>query len=86
MRLKDLAGIVGGYVIGNPDADITEVSGIKDARQGSITFLADKKNQKYALGTHASAILAKEEIKGIQASIVIVDNPYLAFAKTLEVF
>lgn len=86
MRLKEIADIIGGYIIGNPDVEITEVAGIKDAREGSITFLADKKNLQYVHDTKTSAIIAKEEIKGTGASIVIVDNPYLAFARTLEIF
>ncbi len=86
MKLKDIADIIGGSIIGNPDIEITDVAGIKDACKGSITFLADKKNLSHAYTTNASAIIAKEDIKGISASIIAVDNPYLAFAKTLELF
>ncbi|MEF9437664.1 MAG: UDP-3-O-(3-hydroxymyristoyl)glucosamine N-acyltransferase [Candidatus Mariimomonas ferrooxydans] len=86
MKLGKIAGFIGGRIVGNPDIDITGVSGIKDARQGDITLLADKKNVKEIRSTNASAVIAGEKIEGIMASILIVDNPRLAFAKTLDIF
>lgn len=86
MKLKEIADIIGGRITGNPEVDITGVSSIKEAQKGNITFFADKKNMQYVYTTEASAIIAKEEIKGLSKSMLIVDNPYLAFAKTLELF
>jgi len=86
MKLGEIAGFVGGRIVGNPDIDITGVSGIKDARQGYITLLADKKNVKEIRSTNASAVIAGEKIEGVTASILIVDNPRLAFAKILDIF
>ena len=86
MRLKEIAGIVGGRIVGNPEVDISGAAPVKDAQQGDITFITDKKNLQYVFETNASAIISKEEIKGVTACLLIVDNPYLAFAKTLELF
>lgn len=86
MKLREIASIIGGHIIGNPEIDITGISNIKDAQRGDITFIADKKSQQYAYATNASAIIAKDKIEGISASIVITDNPRLAFAKALEIF
>jgi len=90
MKLREIANIIGGHIVGNPEIDITGVSSIKDAQRGDITFLADKKNRQYAHTTNASAIIVRqahyEEIGKLPISIVVVDNPHLAFARTLEIF
>ncbi len=86
MKLSEIADIIGAQIAGNPEVDITGVSGIKDARQGDITFLAGKKNLPDAYNTKAFAIIAKEKIKDITASTLVVNNPYLAFARTLDIF
>jgi len=86
MKLRELRDLIGGEILGNPEVDITGVAGINEARQGDITFLADRKGLKEIGGINASAVIIREEIKGIGASMLIVDNPYLTFAKALEVF
>ncbi|GBE06683.1 MAG TPA: UDP-3-O-(3-hydroxymyristoyl)glucosamine N-acyltransferase [Nitrospirae bacterium] len=86
MKLKEIAVRIGGAVVGDPEVVITGVSGLKDARKGHISFLAGRKNLRDARDTNASAILTKEEIKETGASLVIVENPHLAFARVLEIF
>lgn len=86
MKLRGIAELIGGRIVGSPELVITGISGIKDAKRGEITFVADKKSLKDISNMKASAIIVKEEIKGVTASLLIVDNPYLAFAKTLEIF
>lgn len=86
MKLSEIADLIGGRIAGDPEVDINGVSGIKDAQTGHITFVSDKKNLQYIFNSKASAVITKEEIKGSPASQLIVDNPYLAFAKTLEIF
>ncbi len=85
MKLGEIAKIIGGRITGNPEVEITAASGIREAKQGDITFLAEKKNLKYISGTNASAIILKEKIKGLAVSMLVVDNPYFTFAKALEV-
>ncbi|MBI4848494.1 MAG: UDP-3-O-(3-hydroxymyristoyl)glucosamine N-acyltransferase [Nitrospirae bacterium] len=84
MKLKELADIIGGKISGNPDVEITGASGINEAGQGDITFLADKKYLNDLFSSKASAVIVKEEIKGLAASMVIAGNPYFTFAKALE--
>lgn len=86
MKLKELTDIIGGQVSGNPDIEITGAAGINEAKQGDITFLSDKKHLKDLLSSKASAVIAKEAIEGVSASILISGNPYFTFARALEVF
>lgn len=84
MRLVEIAEITGGRVVGNPDVEIRGASGLREAEEGDITFLADKRNIEYIFSTRATAVIVKEEIKGVSKEMLIVDNPQLAFAKVLE--
>ena len=66
--------------------EITGVSGIKEAQEGDITFLTDKKSLNEISGLNASAVIVKEEMKDLAVSMLIVDNPQYIFARALEIF
>jgi UDP-3-O-[3-hydroxymyristoyl] glucosamine N-acyltransferase len=83
--LRELAEIVGGEIFGDPDVTIDGVSGIREARKGEITFLANPKYEPYLQETAASAVIAEHEAV-TKASIVKVSNPYLAFLKVVTLF
>ncbi|MBI5739231.1 MAG: UDP-3-O-(3-hydroxymyristoyl)glucosamine N-acyltransferase [Nitrospirae bacterium] len=84
MKLKELANIIGGKICGDPDVEIKGAAGIKEAKEGDITFLAEKKYLNDLPGSKASAVIAKDEITGLSASLLIADNPYFVFAKALK--
>jgi UDP-3-O-[3-hydroxymyristoyl] glucosamine N-acyltransferase len=86
MILKDIADLTGGRIIGNSEVVISGVSGITEAKDGDITLITHRRNIPSLSSIKASAIIAKEEIKGLTASILLVDNPKLTFAKVLEIF
>lgn len=86
MKLKDFSATVEGIIIGDPDIDITGVSGVKDAKKGDITFVSSPKFLKYAHGSEASCIIVKEAIEGMNITQLKVSNPYYAFARALEYF
>jgi UDP-3-O-[3-hydroxymyristoyl] glucosamine N-acyltransferase len=83
MKLRELAALIGGRIAGNPEVEITGVAGIENAKEGDITFLHDI-NDIPAVA--ASALIVKEEIKGLTASLLVAGNPQFAFARALEVF
>ena len=85
--LTELAGIVGGKVIGDGDLEITGVAGIKSAGEGEITFLAHPKYETYLSTTGASAIIASYECcENYSGSVIVTENPYLAFLKVVRLF
>lgn len=86
MKLRELKDIIGGQIAGDTEVEITGVAGLKEAKQGDITFLADKKNLKDAYAAKASAVIVKEAVEGLSKSMLIVEKPHLAFAMALEVF
>lgn len=86
MKLKDIAKSINGEIFGDPELEITGVSGILDAKQGDITFISSKKYLKDIDNCNASALIIKEPIESLSISQLKVSNPYLAFAKLLELF
>jgi UDP-3-O-[3-hydroxymyristoyl] glucosamine N-acyltransferase len=86
MKLKDFADIVQGVIEGDPEIEIAGVAGIRDAKEGDITFISSAKYLKQAYESKASCIIVKEPIPGIKASQLCLPNPYYGFAKALECF
>jgi len=89
VKLKDIASLVRGEIIGLPragDIEITGVSGIHDAQEGDITFIAAKKYLKELPSCKASCIIVNEALPDINITQLKVSNPYLAFATLLEQF
>jgi len=60
--LRELAELVKGELIGDPEVLITGISGIKEAKKGDITFLANSKYSSLMKATKASAIITSKEI------------------------
>jgi UDP-3-O-[3-hydroxymyristoyl] glucosamine N-acyltransferase len=86
MKLGDVARHLGGEIAGDPDIDIRGASGIHDAGEGEVTFLADRKLIEACAGSRASGVVVKQFIPEIGKPQIIVANPLYAFAKLLELF
>jgi len=84
--LKEIAELIDGEVVGNGDTIITGVSGIKEAGEGDITFLANPKYFSLIEKTHASAIVTSPDVETAAKPIVRTENPSLAFAKIVSTF
>ncbi|HLF18245.1 MAG TPA: UDP-3-O-(3-hydroxymyristoyl)glucosamine N-acyltransferase [Candidatus Omnitrophota bacterium] len=82
--LAEVAELVKGKVVGNRNLTIKGLSGIKEAKEGDLTFLANPKYTPLARETKASAILASTNLQLPGKSLVLVENPSLAFAKIIE--
>ncbi len=69
-----------------PDADIVRVAGIEQAGPGDLTFVSNRKYIRHIPGTRASAIILGEDIPAVEIPSLRTDDPYLAFARALELF
>jgi len=86
VKLKELASLLSGEILGDHNIDIIGVSGINEAKEGDITFVSAKKYIKDLSKCRASCVIVKEPIPGIKVTQLKVSNPYFAFAKLLEHF
>jgi len=85
-RLKELAALVGGTVVGDDEVEISGVAAIEVAQAGEITFIAYPKFLPKFSETKASAVIVSKEIAPSPKPLLCVSNPYLAFAKILTLF
>jgi UDP-3-O-[3-hydroxymyristoyl] glucosamine N-acyltransferase len=86
MKLAELADRLGAECYGNPDAEITGVTGIEEAGPEHVTFVANPKYTGLAKKTRAGAVLVAPDFPEIEAATLRIKNPYLAFARAIEIF
>jgi UDP-3-O-[3-hydroxymyristoyl] glucosamine N-acyltransferase len=86
MKLADLAQHLGATLQGDPSAVITGVASIETAGPGDLTFVANPKYASLARSTHAAAVLVEPDFAPISAPTLRITNPYLAFARAIELF
>lgn len=86
MKLKEIASILDGEILGDESIEIKGVSGFNDVKEGEITFIASNKLIKKLSECKASSIIVKEFINGITIPQIKVSNPYIAFIKLLNHF
>ncbi len=80
--LKEIADVLGGVISGDAETRITGVANIATAAQGDITFLVNEKFASHLAGTRASAVILKaESAEACPVNAIVVDDPYLAYAK-----
>ena len=83
----EIAQAIEGEVIGDKNALITGIAGIKEAGPGDITFLANPKYAPLLNTTAASAIIISKDTEAPSSKTVIrCKNPSLAFAKVISLF
>ncbi len=79
--LRVIAKLIGGEVVGDGDTLITGICGIKEAKPGDLTFVANSKYLHLLKSTHASAVITSQEVETADKPIIRTENPSLAFAK-----
>ncbi|MFC1709458.1 UDP-3-O-(3-hydroxymyristoyl)glucosamine N-acyltransferase [Candidatus Omnitrophota bacterium] len=84
--LKEVAALIGAKFTGDPDILITGIAGIKEAKEGDITFVRNNKYLQFVSDTKASVVIVSQKIKDTTKPIIITDNPSLAFAKAVSLF
>ncbi|HYM79757.1 MAG TPA: UDP-3-O-(3-hydroxymyristoyl)glucosamine N-acyltransferase [Candidatus Dormibacteraeota bacterium] len=71
---------------GSPDTEITGLNGIEQAGPGELTFVSNPKYAGAARTTRAAAVIVGEDFPAISAPVLRSKNPYLTFARALELF
>jgi len=71
---------------GSPHTEITGLNGIERAGPGELTFVSNPKYSAVARTTKASAVIVGESFPAIAAAMLRAKDPYLTFARALELF
>jgi UDP-3-O-[3-hydroxymyristoyl] glucosamine N-acyltransferase len=87
MKLSQLASALNARLDnGSPDTEITGLNGIEQAGPAEITFVANPKYAAAARVTKAAAVIVAESFPAIPAATLRVEDPYLSFARALDLF
>ena len=87
MKLSDIAKALNARIENaSANTEITAVSGIEHAGPGQLTFVSNPKYNAAARTTKASAVIVAEDFPAISTGMLRSKNPYLAWAKAIELF
>lgn len=84
-----IAGILEGDVVGNPEIEVSKLSKIEEGTEGALTFLANPKYKSHIYSTKASITIVNRSFEpehSIQTTLIKVDDAYKAFSKLLEYY
>src|SRR3954452_5943141 len=85
MKLSAIAARLGARLDG-ADAEISGVAGIEEAAAGQLSFVANPRYAAAAKTTPAAALFVAEDFPALPKPTLRRKNPYLAFAKVIELF
>ena len=86
---QQIADILEGKVVGNPDEEVSKLSKIEEGEKGSLTFLSNPKYNPYLYTTNASIAIVNNDFKlekEISTTLIKVENAYKSFSKLLEFY
>lgn len=86
MTLAELARVLGAELHGNAEQSISGVAGLEEAGPEDLTFVANPRYSSLARTTRAGAVLVSPDFPEIAAATLRTANPYLAFAKAVQLF
>jgi UDP-3-O-[3-hydroxymyristoyl] glucosamine N-acyltransferase len=81
LTAREIAGVVGGEVAGNPDEQVTGVAGIREAQPGDLSFIASPKYFSALKTTRASVVIVASDAKvEFARTLVRAEKPEQAFS------
>jgi len=88
---QQIAGLINGQIVGNPNVTVNGLSKIEDGQVGTLSFLANPKYEDYIYSTKASIVIVnntfiptRELAEGV--TLIKVEEAYSCFAKLLEMY
>ena len=87
----ELAVLLDGSVVGNPDARVRRLAKIESAGPGSVSFLSNPEYERFLYTTEASVVIVAKTFQANQdlpkgLTLLRVEDPYRAFARLLEAY
>jgi UDP-3-O-[3-hydroxymyristoyl] glucosamine N-acyltransferase len=86
MKLSEIAAKLACQLDPKVDLEISRIAGIEDAGPGDLTFISNRKYLSHLKTTRAAAVILGLDIPSVPIPSLRSANPYLAFARALELF
>lgn len=86
-----IAGLLNGDVVGNPDTIVSGLAKIEEGHQGALSFLANPKYEEHIYSTGSSICIVNRSFEPskdlpVTLTLIKVDDAYACFAKLLEMY
>ena len=84
-----IAGILEGEVVGNPEAEVFKLAKIEEGTTGSLTFLANPKYANFIYTTAATITIVNMDFvpeNELTTTMIKVEDAYQGFSKLLEYY
>ena len=85
---KQIADILEGEILGDPNEEVFKLSKIEEGEKGSLTFLSNPKYNSFLYTTNASVAIVNNNLKLeklTNTTLIKVENAYEAFSKILVI-
>ena len=86
ISLAQIHDIIGGELVGSPEATVTNLASLEEAGPTDLTFVTGDRMLKTSGPTAAGALLAHRRLVEIANPHIVVTNPTLAFAQVAQAF
>ncbi len=88
---EQIAGILEGKIVGNPQEKISGLSKIEEGKPGTLSFLSNPKYEEFIYNTKASIVIVNDSFEPQKpvldsCTMIKVENAYTAFAKLLDLY
>ncbi|MES2411210.1 MAG: UDP-3-O-(3-hydroxymyristoyl)glucosamine N-acyltransferase [Bacteroidota bacterium] len=86
---SQIAGILEGEVVGNPEAVVFKLAKIEEGTEGSLTFLANPKYVNFIYSTEATITIVNNDFvpeNELTTTLIKVEDAYQSFSKLLEYY
>jgi UDP-3-O-[3-hydroxymyristoyl] glucosamine N-acyltransferase len=84
--LGELAAFLGGELRGPPDQVVRGLAPVDQATPDDLTFIAHPRFARLGETTRAGAVIVSREGAGLDKPLIVVDHPYLAYARVAALF
>ncbi len=89
LRLGSIVEQLGGELHGDPALEILTLAPLESANQNALSFVSNPKYQQQLATTGAGCVIvapALQEAARARGACIVVDNPYLYFAKVTQLW
>jgi UDP-3-O-[3-hydroxymyristoyl] glucosamine N-acyltransferase len=84
--LGELGRLLDAEVQGDPDLHVSGIGALESAAPGQLSFLVGSRYRHLVSECKASALIVSPEFRDLSFTLLIVKDPYLAFAKAARLF
>ena len=86
ISLAQIHAVVGGEIVGSPQATVKSLAGYEEAGPNDLTFITGDRMLKTSGSTAAGALLAHRRLAEITNPHIVIANPTLAFAQIAQAY